>query len=123
MNTTYKHSALLLITSILVLLPGCLEFESIEQPSSVLPGELFTIRITVTADGEFVEPPYFGICLPLGWTIPGDAITCTGVYQGTIRYDPNLSLEQENLRTCMKTSHLADNKRHGDNQIPIGSHG
>jgi hypothetical protein len=89
--------ALLLITSIL--LSGCLEFESIEQPSSILPGELFTVRIAATAattEGVSTQP-YFGICLPLGWTIPGDAFSYTGVSQGTIRYDPNLSLEQENL--------------------------
>ena len=41
--------------------------------------------------------PFFGVCLPRGWTIPGDAFSYTGVCQGTIRYDPNLSREQENL--------------------------
>ena len=58
----------LLITSILILLSGCLEFQSIEQPSCVLPGALFTVRIAATAaatDGTPM-PRYFGVCLPEG---------------------------------------------------------
>jgi hypothetical protein len=80
---------------------GCLEFKSIEQPSSVLPGELFTVLIEVTVvetggEGPW-EHPIFGICLPMGWTIPGDTIEFTGACQGSITYDPDISLEQESI--------------------------
>jgi len=73
-----------------------LEFTSIEQPASVLPGEIFTVLVTATTEGGASwDRPYFGICLPVGWTIPGDTFVCMGVYQEAIVYDPNLSLEQE----------------------------
>jgi hypothetical protein len=83
-------------------LSGCLEFKSVEQPSSILPGESFTVLVEVTVE-EWEEEwstsglVYFGICLPVGWIIPGDTIEFTGVSQGSIIYDPNLSLEQENI--------------------------
>jgi hypothetical protein len=79
-----------------VVLPGCLEFESIEQPSSILPGELFTVRIEVTVE-ETGGYPIFGIRLPVGWTIPGDTIAYAGILQGSLVHDPDVSLEQENL--------------------------
>ncbi len=82
-----------------LLITGCLEFKSINQPSSILPGEDFTVFIeaTVESDNEGVSEPYFGICLPNGWTIPGDSILCTGVYSGAIVYDSDLAIEQEDL--------------------------
>jgi hypothetical protein len=84
--------ALLIVTSLC--LSGCLEFKSIEQPSSVLPGELFTVLVEATLeerDHRYIGvTPIFGICLPVGWTIPGDTIAYTGVSQGSITYDPNI---------------------------------
>ena len=80
-----------------VFLPGCLEFESIEQPSSILPGETFTVFIEVTVDSWGGGRSYFGVRLPVGWTIPGNAIPCTGAYTQTIHYDSSLSLEMESL--------------------------
>jgi len=77
---------------------GCLEFESIDQPSSVLPGETFTVFIEAkTASDWGIVNPFFGICLPEGWTIPGDAFSCSGVYNEDIVFDPNLALDQEAL--------------------------
>jgi hypothetical protein len=46
-----------------------------------------------TAGGGY--PPYFGVCLPDGWTIQGDSILCTGVYTETIYYDSLVSAMQE----------------------------
>jgi hypothetical protein len=87
-----------LLIAVCFCLSGCLEFESIEQPSSILPGETFTVLIEVSVAHEEVEGrPYFGVRLPVGWTIPGDAVACTGVYNEEIIYDPNLTLEQEDL--------------------------
>lgn len=84
---------LLIITYLYI--PGCLEFESIQQPSSILPNELFSVLVEVAGDGPVYSGswvPTFGICLPTGLTIPGDTIEFTGVSQGAIFYDPNLSL-------------------------------
>ena len=86
-----------LLIAVCFCLSGCLEFESIEQPSSILPGETFTVLIEVTVASEEEGRPYFGVRLPVGWTIPGDAIPCTGAYTQTIHYDHSLSLEQESL--------------------------
>ncbi|MHC4569408.1 MAG: hypothetical protein ACYTE3_27090, partial [Planctomycetota bacterium] len=81
---------LLIVTSLC--LTGCLEFESIEQPSSVLPGELFTVLVEARLEERNSRGvnPIFGICLPVGWTIPGDTIAYTGVLQGSFTYDPNV---------------------------------
>jgi len=81
----------------LVILSGCPEFKSIEQPSSVLEGRTFTVFIEATTFGGGDSEPYFGVRLPNGWTIPGDAIPFTGICDGTIVYDANLALEQESL--------------------------
>lgn len=91
----------LLLVSLLVFSGGCLEFRSIEQPASVGSSDTFTVQVEVAADGiagpddDFL--PHFGVRLPSGWTIPHDALVCTGVYDGTIVYDPDLSQEQEDL--------------------------
>ena len=85
------------LISPLVVLSGCLEFISIEQPSSVLPGETFTVFIEATKTDYNGGQPYFGVRLPVDWTVPGDAFPCTGVYNGTIIYDSNLALEQESI--------------------------
>jgi len=87
--------AVLLITS--VVLSGCLEFASIEQPSSVQPGDIFTVNVevTVTSDEPGSYPPLLAVRLPDGWTIPGDYFVCTGVDNGEIVFDPNLALAEE----------------------------
>ena len=39
-----------LLIVVCVLLSGCLEFETIDQPSSVLPDEVFTVLIEATVE-------------------------------------------------------------------------
>ena len=98
MERKTRYIKLVMLISPFVFLTGCLEFESVEQPSSVLPDEVFTVFIEVTREDWDVDvKPYFGIRLPNGWTVPGDAIPCTGAYSGTIIYDSDLALEQESL--------------------------
>jgi hypothetical protein len=60
-----------------------------------LPNEIFTVSIVTTTEGG-EEEPYFGVCIPNGWTIPGDSIQCSGEYSGVIYYNDSLSTEQEN---------------------------
>jgi len=80
----------------LVFFSGCLEFESIEQPSSIVAGETFTVLVEAATAGGAMQP-YFGICLPQGWAVADDKVACTGAYSAEILYDPNLALEQEAL--------------------------
>ena len=92
--------SIIALISPFVILSGCVEFKSIEQPSSVLTDEVFTVFIEATTeDNSENGEPYFGIRLPKGWTIPGDAIPYTGVDidNVTIIYDRDLALEQESL--------------------------
>jgi len=99
MRRSDRFIIVVILISPFVFLSGCLEFASIDQPSSILPGEIFTVFIeaTVEFDDDGNNAPYFGICLPNGWTIPGDAVACTGIYNEEIIYDPNLTLGQEDL--------------------------
>jgi len=90
--------ALLILTSIY--LAGCLEFESIVQPSSVRPEEMFMVSIEVAVDcndcGGYT--PHLAVRLPDGWTIPGNSFACTGIYNAEIVFDPNLALTVEQSR-------------------------
>ena len=87
----------IMLISPLVVLSGCVEFESIEQPSSVLPDDVFTVFIEATIVEYAEGTAYFGIRLPNGWTILGDEIPYTGILDGTIAYDHSLTLKQESL--------------------------
>ena len=79
-----------------VLLSGCIDFESIDQPYCLHGNEIFTVYIeTSTSGGDY--SPYFGVCIPTGWSVPGDSIQCTGVYNETIYYDSSVSSGQESV--------------------------
>jgi hypothetical protein len=91
-----------LLISVCLCFSGCLEFKSIDQPSSVLLGDNFSVLIEVAFSPHEDRPtwgstPYFGICLPDGWTIQDGIIPYRGDYNGTIIYDSNLALEQDNI--------------------------
>jgi hypothetical protein len=49
--------------------------------------------IASTQGGSY--EPYFGVCLPVGWTIPGDSIQCGGAYEEVIHYDALITSWQE----------------------------
>jgi len=93
--SNFYFFSLLIVTSLY--LSGCLEFTSIEQPSLVLPGEMFTVNLEVAVelDGNGSYPPLLAVRLPDGWTLPGDSIVCTGVYDQEIVLDPNLAIAEE----------------------------
>jgi hypothetical protein len=91
-----KIFTLLTISSIVLFLWSCIEFQIINQPSVSLPNEIITVSITVSTSGGSYEP-YFGVCLPIGWTIPGDSIQCSGAYNETIFYDSLVSFDQESV--------------------------
>jgi parallel beta-helix repeat protein/predicted outer membrane repeat protein len=77
------------------MISGCIEFESIDQPRSASLNQVLTVYVeTYTEGGNY--SPYFGVCLPTGWSVPGDSILCTGVYNEAIYYDSLVSSFQEN---------------------------
>jgi len=78
-----------------ILFSGCIYFESIDQPSSASYNDIFTVYIETYTEGGG-SYPYFGVCFPAGWTVPGDSIPCTGAYNETIYYDSLVSFDQEN---------------------------
>jgi len=83
------------LTITLIFLTSCILFQNINQPTKSLPKDIVTVSIHATTEGGDREP-YFGVCLPTGWTIPGDSLQCTGDYKEVIYYDSLISLEQEN---------------------------
>jgi len=91
-----KKSASLITILILFLLSSCIFFQTINQPSVSLPNDIVTVSIAANTEGGG-KGPYFGVCLPIGWTIPGDSLQCNGVYNEAIYYDSLISLEQENV--------------------------
>ncbi len=92
MKQMVKLTACILV----ILVSGCLFFESIDQPSYAVAGEIVIVSIDITTNGGH-RIPYFGVCLPIGWTIPGDSIPCTGVYNETIYYDSLVAFEQDSV--------------------------
>jgi predicted outer membrane repeat protein len=90
-----KKNAIIISICILILLSSCITFKTIVQPSVAGPNEIINVSITATTEGGEYEP-YFGVCLPIGWTIPGDSLQCSGEYNEVIYYDDTLSIEQEN---------------------------
>ena len=63
---------------------------------SVLPGETFMVRAKVWTEGG-PGAPYLGVCLPAGWQVADNTVTCTGVYHENLVYNVDLSVEQEAL--------------------------
>jgi len=91
-----KKSLLLVVIFSLLLLTGCYEFESINQPDYANPNSTFDVPITVKIEeGEDDIIPYFGILLPNGWSV-GDSISYSGCLDGTLIYSSEYSDSMEN---------------------------
>ncbi|MBT3684032.1 MAG: hypothetical protein HOG35_13380 [Candidatus Marinimicrobia bacterium] len=58
---------------------GCIFFDSVDQPDLAVSNRIFTVNIQASS-GVGESEPYFGVCLPNGWSIPGDSIAWTGIY-------------------------------------------
>ena len=84
------------ITILFFFLYSCIEFRIVNQPTISAPNEIITVEITAYSErGGYV--PYFGVCIPIGWTIPGDSLRCYGAYDMVIYYDSLVSLEQDSV--------------------------
>jgi predicted outer membrane repeat protein len=94
-----KRALMTAICASAVLLSGCIEFRSIDQPTSALPNDLAAVDIEVFVQGtdSLWYSPCFGICLPTGWTVSGDSIRCEGDYMETITFDSLYSSQQEDV--------------------------
>jgi len=85
-----KKIAYIIFVFTLILLSSCISFKTIDQPSVARPNEIITVSITATTEGGDGALA-FGVCLPIGWTIPGDSLQCYGVYNEVIYYDESES--------------------------------
>jgi len=71
---------------------------SVQQPHTVVPGEMLSVSITAARAGDRMDVQlYFGMRLPDGWTVSGDTFSWTGVYNTVVVYDSDLTLEQESM--------------------------
>jgi parallel beta-helix repeat protein/predicted outer membrane repeat protein len=96
-----KKREILISVLILILLSSCLNFQSIYQPVKSLPDDIISVSITVRKSTNDHAEPYFGVCLPEGWTIPGDSIQCRGAYNNVIYYDDSLSIAQNTISPAL----------------------
>ena len=78
-----KKFLFVLLILILIFLSSCIFFQTINQPSKSLPNEVVSIPLHIKTNGGG-DTPYFGVCIPTGWIIPGDSIECYGVYNNAI---------------------------------------
>jgi len=77
------------------LLISCWDFLSIDQPDLADPNSTFDVPITVSLTPEEEGGRgYFGIRLPIGWTVE-DSISYTGIYNGTFIYSSEQSDSME----------------------------
>ena len=97
----YLFLSAILINTIL-LFSGCYEFDFVIQPDSAELNSSFEVQVSITTDsdannGEYT--PYFGIKLPVGWTVQ-DSIEFTylqGVLTGKFVYSDSLVQEMNLL--------------------------
>jgi predicted outer membrane repeat protein len=86
---------LLLVFFFLFFITCNYHFDSVNQPNAADPNSTFEVQITVRLEAEDRGGiPYFGIRLPVGWTIM-DNISYTGVLSGTLVYSAEMSDSME----------------------------
>jgi hypothetical protein len=91
-----KNIIPLIITSLLFFLYSCIEFRTVKQPTISAPNDIINVEISAYSErGGYV--PYFGVCIPIGWTIPGDSLRSYGAYDMVIYYDSLVSFEQDSV--------------------------
>ncbi len=84
----------------LVAATGCdLQFQSVNQPAITQTNT--TVAVSVTANYENSSGSaftfYFGVKLPVGWTVVGDAVPFSGGVNGTNVYNATISAQMEAL--------------------------
>ncbi len=85
------------IIFLIFLLISCYEFLSIDQPEFADPNSTFEVPITVALTPEEEGGRgYFGIRLPIGWTVE-DSISYSGVHNGTFIYSSAASASMDSL--------------------------
>lgn len=80
---------------VILLLVSCLEFDSIKQPETANPNSTFDVPISIAfTSKERSGQGYFGVRLPIGWTIK-DSIVYSGVINGNFIYSNEQSDSME----------------------------
>ncbi len=91
-----KIITLTVISTVLLFLSSCIFFQNVNQPAASAPNQIVTVTIIASTQGGGYEP-YFGVCLPIGWTVPGDSVQCGGAYEEAIHYDTLVAFNQESV--------------------------
>ena len=91
-----KYITPIIISVLLLFLFSCITFQTINQPTVSPPNSIITVTISAETGGGEYEP-FFGVCIPEGWTVPGDTIQCSGAYSEVIYFDSLISSWQENV--------------------------
>ncbi len=71
----FKNSVVISFLGFLIL-TGCYEFDFVNQPFTADPNSSFEVQISVIKENTADSIVYFGVLLPVGWTIP-DSILYT----------------------------------------------
>jgi len=99
-NPIIDHRAGFIVLSMtLMFMAGCYEFDYVNQTGSAQPDSSFVVQISATTtDGNgYPYIPYFGVLLPVGWTVQDSIGFICNSIEGTFVYSDSLSLEMENL--------------------------
>ncbi|MBN1260789.1 MAG: hypothetical protein JXB35_08925 [Anaerolineae bacterium] len=76
---------------VLLLFTGCFAIRSIAQPAWALPESVIQIEVVLfcntDADPRESAPPWFGIRIPVGWTVDTTSIPYGGDFNGTFVYN------------------------------------
>ena len=93
-----KRKGLLFLPLLMLLSITCnYFFQSVEQPFSADPYSTFEVKIAVSLEAEERGGiPYFGICLPNGWTVK-DSISYSGALSGRLIYSKEMSDSMETI--------------------------
>jgi predicted outer membrane repeat protein len=98
-NLKSAWTGCLALLTTLLFIAGCFGFDYVNQPGSAQPDSSFVVQISASTTVGDGNPyiPYFGIMLPVGWTLE-DSIgyTCDSL-EGTFVYSDSISIEMENM--------------------------
>ncbi|MCB2221305.1 MAG: hypothetical protein KQI35_12980, partial [Bacteroidetes bacterium] len=91
----YPIIAVLIFT---LFLTGCFHFDFVNQPYTADPNSSFSVEISVSID-EGSGIPYFGVLLPVGWTVDDPIQFIKEIYADTgfVYYSDSLSQEMTNI--------------------------
>ncbi len=85
-NRITKFYCSFVMINMMLVLSGCYQFETIDQPATVLPNGILEINITVGFASDFpAKQSYYSILLPTTWASE-DSLAYSGILEGMYQY-------------------------------------